>query len=180
MLPVFRKSVLLLFSGSDYSKNFFSHEERRSTLRILIIVVHNLACPSDIVALGDRLLHPQGSAITGDFHSPVFVLYTARINITYSAFPLRMFLWISHLCQNKPRRFAVVINWQVFILIRSNKTQEYTCIYLLQIYSTCFGCPSHPSSGVHKTVTGTGHSIWARIFLRRGLIRPRWRKVVAL
>jgi len=38
--------------------------------------------------------------------------------------------------------------------------QQYAVIYLLQIYSTSFGCPSHPSSGVHKTVTatsGTGH-----------------------
>ena len=47
-------------------------------------------------------------------------------------------------------------------LIRPNKMQEYAGIYLLQNHSTCFGCPSHPSSGVHKTVTaasGTGHSI---------------------
>jgi len=46
------------------------------------------------------------------------------------------------------------------ILVRSNKMQQYAGIYLLQIYSTCFGCPSHPSSGVHKTVTaasGRGH-----------------------
>jgi len=47
------------------------------------------------------------------------------------------------------------------ILIRSNKMQKYEGIYLLQNYSTCFRCPSHPSSGVHKTVnaaSGTGHS----------------------
>ena len=47
------------------------------------------------------------------------------------------------------------------ILIRSNKMQQYAGIYLLQNYSTSFGCPSHPSSGVHKTVTaasGTGHT----------------------
>ena len=45
------------------------------------------------------------------------------------------------------------------LLIRSNKMQQYAAIYLLQIYSACFGCPSHPSSGVHETVTaasGTG------------------------
>jgi len=39
--------------------------------------------------------------------------------------------------------------------------QQYAGIYLLQIYSTYFGYPSHTSSGVHKTVTvasGTGHS----------------------
>ena len=37
------------------------------------------------------------------------------------------------------------------ILIRSNKMQQYAGIYLLQNHSTCFVCPSHPSSGVHKT-----------------------------
>ena len=58
-------------------------------------------------------------------------------------------------------------------LIRSNKMQENAGIYLLQTHSTCFGCPLHPSSGVHKTVTavsGTGHSNnIATTFLQRGL-----------
>ena len=40
--------------------------------------------------------------------------------------------------------------------------QEYAGIYLLQNYSTCSGCSSHLSSGVHNV------AIW-----------PRWRKVVA-
>jgi len=60
--------------------------------------------------------------------------------------------------------------------------QQYAGIYSLQVYSTCFGRPSRPSSGVQKAVTaapGTGHSILATTFLQRGLIRPRWRKVVA-
>jgi len=38
--------------------------------------------------------------------------------------------------------------------------QQHAGIYLLQNHSTCFGCPSHPSSGVHKSVTAvsdTGH-----------------------
>jgi hypothetical protein len=68
------------------------------------------------------------------------------------------------------------------VLITSNKMQQYAGIYLLQIYSIRFGCPSHPSSGVHKTETaasGTGHSKSVTTFLQRGLIRPRWRKVVA-
>jgi hypothetical protein len=54
-------------------------------------------------------------------------------------------------------------------LIRPNEMQYYAGIYLLQNHSTCFGYPSHPSSGVPKTVTaasGTGHSIWARTFLQ--------------
>jgi len=53
-------------------------------------------------------------------------------------------------------------------LIRSNKMQQYAGIYLLQNHSICFGCPSHPSSGIHKTVTvasGTGHSISETTFL---------------
>jgi len=40
--------------------------------------------------------------------------------------------------------------------------QQYAGIYLMQNHSTCFGCPSHLSSGVPKIVTaasGTGHSI---------------------
>ena len=48
------------------------------------------------------------------------------------------------------------------ILIRSNKMQQCAGIYLLHNYSTCFGCTSHPSSGVHKNVTaasGKSHSI---------------------
>ena len=50
--------------------------------------------------------------------------------------------------------------------------QQYAGIYLLQIYSTRFGRPSRPSSGVQKTVTaasGTGHSNSATTFLQRGL-----------
>ena len=46
------------------------------------------------------------------------------------------------------------------ILMRSNKMQQYAGIYLLQIYSTYFGCSSHPSSGVQKAVaaaSGTGN-----------------------
>jgi len=49
-----------------------------------------------------------------------------------------------------------------FVLIRSNKMQQYAGIYLQQVYSPCFGRPSRPSSGVQKTViaaSGTGHSI---------------------
>ena len=46
-----------------------------------------------------------------------------------------------------------------YISIRSNKMQQYAGVCLLQNYSICFGCSSHPSSGVHKTLTaasGTG------------------------
>jgi len=50
------------------------------------------------------------------------------------------------------------------MLKKPNKMQQYADIYLLLNYSTCFGRPSRPSSGVRKTVvaaSGTGHTrIW--------------------
>ena len=58
------------------------------------------------------------------------------------------------------------------ISIRSNEMQQYVCVYLPQNYSTLFGCLSHPSPGVHQTVTaasGTGHSVRATTFRQRGL-----------
>jgi len=45
----------------------------------------------------------------------------------------------------------------------SNKMQLYADIYLLLNYSTCFGRPSRPSSGFHRTVvaaSGTDHTTW--------------------
>ena len=50
--------------------------------------------------------------------------------------------------------------------------QQYADIYLLLNYSTCFGRPSRPSVGVHKTVvaaSGTDHTIWRDSFLKRDL-----------
>ena len=58
------------------------------------------------------------------------------------------------------------------ILIRSKKMQQYAGIYLPQNYSTRFGCPSRPSSGVHKTVTaasGKGH-----IMYQSNNLPPAW------
>jgi len=48
-------------------------------------------------------------------------------------------------------------------LKKSNEMQQYADIYLLLNYSTYFGRPSRPSSGVHKTLvtaSGTDHTIW--------------------
>jgi hypothetical protein len=53
--------------------------------------------------------------------------------------------------------------------------QQYAGVYLLQNYSTFFGCPSHPSLGEHQNITaasGTGRSVRATTFRQRGLIRP--------
>jgi len=52
--------------------------------------------------------------------------------------------------------------------------QQYAVWFiLLQNHSICFGCPTHPSSGVLKTVTaasGTSHNIGTATSLQRGQI----------
>ena len=37
--------------------------------------------------------------------------------------------------------------------------QQYAGVYLLQNYSTCFGCSSHPSPREHKTVTAASGTV---------------------
>ena len=52
--------------------------------------------------------------------------------------------------------------------------QQYADIYLLLNSPTCFGRPSRPSSGVHKTVvaaSSTDHTIWEARFFERDQIR---------
>ena len=65
-------------------------------------------------------------------------------------------------------------------LKKSNEMQQYAYIYLLLNYSTYFGRPSRPSSGVHKTVvapSGTDHTIWGASFLKHDLI---WSHLVCI
>jgi len=62
-------------------------------------------------------------------------------------------------------------------LKKSNEMQQYADIYLLLNYSTRFGRPSRPSSGVHKTVvaaSGTDHTIWEVSFFKRDQIRTEF------
>jgi len=52
------------------------------------------------------------------------------------------------------------------------------CRYLFTAKSLyMFQVSQHPSSGVLKTVAGTGHNTGTATSLQRGLIRPRWREV---
>jgi hypothetical protein len=58
-------------------------------------------------------------------------------------------------------------------LKESNEMQQYEDVYLLLNYSTCFGRPSPPTSGIHTTVvaaSGTDHTIWGASFLKRDKI----------
>jgi hypothetical protein len=60
------------------------------------------------------------------------------------------------------------------IVVQRDATQS-SLFVILEVHSTCFGCHSHPISGVHKTVTtvsGTGHIFCAATSLQRGQPRP--------
>ena len=64
-------------------------------------------------------------------------------------------------------------------LKKPNKMQQYAVNYLLLNYCTCFGRPSRPSSGVHKTVvaaSGTDHTVWGASFFKRDQMRSRLKK----
>ena len=64
----------------------------------------------------------------------------------------------------------IIINTR---LKKSNEMRQYADVSLLLNYSTCFGRPSRPSSGVHKTVdaaSGTDHTVWGASFLKRDQI----------
>ena len=58
------------------------------------------------------------------------------------------------------------------ILLRSNEMQQYAGVYLLQNYSTCFGCLSHTSSGVHQTLTVA--SVTGHIMCQNKKLPPAW------
>ena len=59
-------------------------------------------------------------------------------------------------------------------LKKPNNMQQYADMFFLLNYSTCFGRPSRPSSGVYRTIaaaSGTDHTIWAASFFKRDQIR---------
>ena len=72
--------------------------------------------------------------------------------------------------------------WSILIIVQPDATQSSLFI-IPQVHSTCFGCQSHPSSGVRKTVTtasGTGHNfIQLPPSSVAKLAWPHWREVAA-
>ena len=46
----------------------------------------------------------------------------------------------------------------ISITVQRHATQSSLFI-ILQVHSTCFGCQTHPSSGVHKTVTTASDTV---------------------
>jgi len=60
------------------------------------------------------------------------------------------------------------------------RIRQSSLFTILQVHSTCFGCQTNPSLGVHKTVTtasGTGHIFCAFTSFRRGEAWPLRREV---
>ena len=57
------------------------------------------------------------------------------------------------------------------LIIAQRDATQNSLFIILQVHSTCFGCLTHPSSGVHRTVTtasGTGHIFCAAASFQRG------------
>jgi len=68
----------------------------------------------------------------------------------------------------------VSVHHDSMLIKRSNLTQQYADIYLLQSHFTCFGTSQHPSSGALKTVTATSgicHNTGTATSFQRGLLR---------
>jgi len=72
--------------------------------------------------------------------------------------------------------YGSVHRWSILLTVQRDATQSSLFI-ILQVHSTCFECQTHPSSGVHKTVTTascTGH-----IFMC-SYLRPTWPSLATL
>ena len=65
----------------------------------------------------------------------------------------------------------------VFYEITNRCSYMQSILFHCYFHSTCFGCFTHPSSGVQfltvSTATDTNHSIASATYSQRGL-RPRW------
>ena len=118
----------------------------------------------------------------------MYSLILSPVRATYPAHPFVLdfpYIIANHnIATHINVKFLVTKSWihnQRYI----NKIQQdaTVCRYLFTAKSLyMFRVSSHPSSGVHKTVTaasGTGHSIRATTFRQRGQ-RPRWRKELVI
>ena len=88
---------------------------------------------------------------------------------------VQTFRWADSASKWRWRKFISTI----LITVQRDATQ-ISIFIILQVHSTCFGCQSHPSSGVHKTVTtasGTGHNFFFVQLLPSNVAKltwPRW------
>ena len=66
-----------------------------------------------------------------------------------------------------------------FLIIVQRDATQSSLLIILQVHSTCFGCQTHPSSGVHKTVTTASSTVQLIPSNVAKLAWPRWREVAA-
>jgi len=95
-------------------------------------------------------------------------------NFSFILIHIVVFLYHKHPKYTVQHNTLMSYNSVLYRLKKSHTMQQYADIYLLLNYSTCFGRPSRPSSGVPKTVvaaSGTDHTIWEVIFFKRDQIR---------
>jgi len=91
--------------------------------------------------------------------------------------------WLKLLINHRLTWSIVAVNLDiitVLIIVQWDATQNSLYI-ILQVRSTCFGCQSHPLSGVYKTVTtayGTVHNFCAAPSLQCGQLGCRLEAVV--
>ena len=77
--------------------------------------------------------------------------------------------------------YVIKLNLMCHISIIAQRDATQNSLFIiLQVHSTCFGCQTHPSSGVHKTVTtysGTGNILQLPPSNLAKLTWPRWTEV---
>jgi len=66
----------------------------------------------------------------------------------------------------------------MLIIVQRDATQSSLFI-ILQVHSICFGCQTHPLSGVHKIVTTACVTVQLPPSNVTKLVWPHWREVAA-
>ena len=143
-LPTFRKYLLRPFYQSTLQRIL---GDNTSTDTVLSHIFHLASSTTEICL---QFCNPQKTRIPGK--------KAIRLKLFMHLILVRVFFYI---CCSVHRNCR---------LMKSNKMQQDAYIYLMLHYSTCFGCPSSPSSGVHNTVvaaSGTDHTVWGASVLIR-------------
>ena len=78
----------------------------------------------------------------------------------------------------KCRRHRGITEFLISITVQRDATQ-ISLFIILQVHSTCFECQSHPSSGVHKTITTASCTVQLPPSNVAKVAWPRWREVAA-
>ena len=126
--------------------------------------------------------HKSVNSLLSSIDWAVIETYRARIRRNFSA----------HVCISvvvcykqrvyRPAQLTPGAKRNTTVLVEEIQQDAAVCRYLLLLnYSTYFGRPSRPSSGIHKTVvaaSGTDHTIWGASFFKRDHLGHVWRSLL--